>query len=179
MKIRTDFVTNSSSSSFVTYRITSGGDDEAFMQLRILLERLSEKYDQRYIMNTYDGGDPLEYKDNSEIKLTMWTPGLSDNYLDDVPESEEKERVSEFHEFARGDNKYPPEAVIAFAALFGSKGDNMGFLSKLTHTTKLLDKDGLISKSITTDLTRKEAARLSELLKKVCVDRVEIVGGTD
>ena len=179
MKIRTDFVTNSSSSSFVTYRITPGEDDEPFMQLRILLDRLRDKYDQRYIMNTYDGGEPLEYNSNTEIKLTMWTPGLSDNYLDDVHDGERSERVSEFHEFARGDNNYPPEAVIAFAALFGGKGDNMGFLSKLTHTTKLLDKDGLISKSITTDITRKEAARLNELLEKVCVDKVEIVGGTD
>lgn len=59
MKIRTDFVTNSSSSSFVTYRITPGGNEEAFMQLRILIERLCSKYEQYYVPNTYDGGDAL------------------------------------------------------------------------------------------------------------------------
>lgn len=59
MKIRTDFVTNSSSSSFVTYRITPGENKEAFMQLRILLERLCSKYEQYYVPNTYDGGEAL------------------------------------------------------------------------------------------------------------------------
>ena len=179
MKIRMDFVTNSSSSSFVTYRITPGGDEEAFMQLRILLERLCSKYEQYYVPNTYDGGEALSTYEDGEITLTMWTPGLSDNYLDEVEDDELESRESEFHEFARWDGSYPPSAAVAFAAMFGNMGDEMGYLSRLTFQTKLLDAEGQLSDEIQTDLTRKEAGRLSELLNRVHVEETEIIGGTD
>lgn len=68
------------------------------------------------IPNTYGGGDPLDtYK--SEITLTMWTPGLSDNYLDEagVEDDEMDERESDFDDFARWDGSYPPHAAVAFA----------------------------------------------------------------
>ncbi len=179
MKIRTDFVTNSSSSSFITYRITPGGNEEAFMQLRILIDRLCSKYEQSYIPNTYDGGDPLDTYDDFEIRLTMWTPGLSDNYLDEVDEDEMEEKESEFHEFARWDNSYPPNAAVALSALFGQMGDEMAYLSRLTYKNYLLDENGQISEDIRTDLSRKEIGRLSELLDKVHVEQIEIIGGTD
>lgn len=65
MKIRTDFVTNSSSSSFVTYRITPGKDKERFLQLKILLQKLCNKYEQHYIPDTYNGtGELIVYDDD-------------------------------------------------------------------------------------------------------------------
>lgn len=179
MKIRMDFVTNSSSSSFVTYRITPGENEEAFMQLRMLLERLCKKYEQRFVPNTYDGGDALDTYDDEEITLTMWTPGLSDNYLDEADDEEMEEKEREFHEFARWDGSYPPSAAVALAALFGNMGDEMGYLSRLTFQTKLLDAEGQLSDEIQTDLTRKEAGRLLELLNRVHVEETEIIGGTD
>lgn len=179
MKIRTDFVTNSSSSSFVTYRITPGGNEEAFMQLRILIERLCSKYEQYYVPNTYDGGDALSTFEGEPITLTMWTPGLSDNYLDEADEEKMEEKEREFHEFARWDGSYPPSAAVALSALFGDSGDEMGYLSRLTFQTKLLDDDGQLSDEIQTNLTRKEVGRLSELLNRVHVEQTEIIGGTD
>lgn len=179
MKIRTDFVTNSSSSSFVTYRITPGGNEEAFMQLRILIERLCSKYEQYYVPNTYVGGDALSTFEGEPITLTMWTPGLSDNYLDEADDDEMEEKEREFHEFARWDGSYPPSAAVALSALFGDMGDEMGYLSRLTSETELLDSDGQLSDEIHTNLTRKEIGRLIELLDKVRVEETEIIGGTD
>ena len=181
MKIRTDFVTNSSSSSFVTYRITSGGNEEAFMQFRILLDRLCKKYEQRYIPNTYGGGDPLDTYDDSEITLTMWTPGLSDNYLDEADDDDDEmeSRESRFQDFARWDSSYPPDVAVAFAVLFGSMGDETGYLSELTYKTRLIDENGQLSDEIQTNLTRKEAGRLMELLDRVHIEETEIIGGTD
>lgn len=179
MKIRTDFVTNSSSSSFVTYRITPGENEEAFMQLRILIERLCSKYEQYYVPNTYDGGDALSTYEGKTITLTMWTPGLSDNYLDEADEDEMAEKEREFHEFARWDDSYPPNVAVALSALFSNMGDEMGYLSRLTSETELLDDDGQLSDKIQTNLTRKEIGRLIELLDRVNVEEIETIGGTD
>lgn len=150
------------------------------MQFRILLERLYGKYELRYIPNTYGGGDPLDTYE-SEIILTMWTPGLSDNYLDEagVEDDEMDERESDFDDFARWDGSYPPHAAVAFAVLFGSMGDERSYLSQLTCQSTLFDDDGQLSDDIQTDLTRKEAGRLIELLDRVHVEEIEIIGGTD
>lgn len=188
MKIRTDFVTNSSSSSFVTYRITPGKNKEAFTQLQILLNRLTRKYEQRYIANTYGDGEGLVvYEDDDpEINLTMWTPGVSDNYLDDdymdsdeCDNDDQEEHEMEYQEFARWDDSYPPDVAVAFAVLFGDRGDDRSYLSKLDCETELLQDDGQLSESIVTDLTYKEAGRLAELLDKVSVEKIESIGGTD
>ena len=95
----------------------------------------------------------------------------------DMDEMEEKER--EFHEFARWDGNYPPSAAVALSALFGDMGDEMGYLSKLSSETELLDSDGQLSDEIHTNLTRKEIGRLIELRDKVRVEDTEIIGGTD
>ena len=55
----------------------------------------------------------------------------------------------------------------------------MGYLSKLSSETELLDSDGQLSDEIHTNLTRKEIGRLIELLDKVRVEETEIIGGTD
>lgn len=116
----------------------------------------------------------------------MWTPGVSDNYLDDdymdsdeCDNDDQEEREMEYQEFARWDDSYPPDVAVAFAVLFGDRGDDRSYLSKLDCETELLQDDGQLSESIVTDLTYKEAGRLAELLDKVSVEKIESIGGTD
>ena len=164
-------------SSFVIYRMIPKKDKEAFMQLKIMLNRLTKKYDQSYIMNTTGSCEPLEINDEEdEILLTLWTYGLSDNYLDECSKGELKIRTREFELLSRADSTYPPDAAVAFSALFSDSGDHMDYLSCLNSDTVLIDDDGCLSEKTDTHLTRKEAARLIELLKRVRVEQTETLG---
>jgi hypothetical protein len=181
MKIRTDFVTNSSSSSFVTYTITPGDDLEKFNQLFLLIKRFEKKYLQNYIANTYGVSGGVKCYSNREINVTMWTPGLSVSYIDQFFGSDEEmeQREIDFEEFARCDGSYPPDVDIAIAVMFGPNGNEYCTLSGLDLRSSLIDKDGNISRDIDTFLTDKELFRLNELVKYVEVDKKEHVGGTD
>lgn len=118
--------------------------------------------------------------DKPEISLTMWTPGVSDNYLDDIEDEKGLElHQSNFDEFARGDSSYPSDVAVAIATLFGNHGNNTFYLSRLDCDTALICNDGQLSRNIKTDLSYKEAGRLIELLKNVDVKKTEIIGGTD
>lgn len=180
MKIRTDFVTNSSSSSFVIYTIKPGENKKAFKELCSFMEKLCEKYEQRYILDTYGGPDEIDIDIyNNKIQLQMWTPGLSDEYIDQFFEDKEEEqrREKEFSEFGR--DNYPPNVEVAISALFGYEGDSMMYLCNLDCETELLDDNGKISSEIVTDLTHDECVKLVELLEEVEVEEEEILGGTD
>ena len=151
MKIRTDFVTNSSSSSFICYRLRPGKDEEKFTELWILLERLCSKYQQHYVMDTYHGRGELEFNDSSEIMFEVWTP---ESYM------------------------FPSSVTIALSALFGKNGSDYTYLA-FQKTRELKDADGNINKDLVTDLTDKELLRLEELIKDVKVKCWPVKGGTD
>lgn len=46
-----------------------------------------------------------------------------------------------------------------------------GYLQTLSNSIKLLDKDGEISKDVTTHITKEEAQKLMKLLKKLNIFR--------
>jgi hypothetical protein len=48
-----------------------------------------------------------------------------------------------------------------------------GYLQTLSSSIKLLDKDGEISKDVTTHITKEEAKKLMKLLKKLNVEQFE------
>ena len=151
MKIRLDFVTNSSSASFVCYKIKPGKDKERFVELWILLERLCNKYQQRYVMDTYHGRGELEFYENAEIMFEIWS---SEPY------------------------RFPSSVTVALSALFGKEGREYHYLHRL-NKMELKDADGNINKNLVTDLTDKELLRLEELLNEVKVKSTSVKGGTD
>ena len=48
-----------------------------------------------------------------------------------------------------------------------------GYLQTLSSSIKLLDKDGEISKDVTTHITKEEAKKLMKLFKKMNIEQFE------
>lgn len=162
--------------TFVDYIITSGGNDVDFKKLRTFLLGLSKKYQQRSVPNLYDCGTPLRISEMSKIELTLYTPGLSDDYLDEVIDDELESRKRGFEFFGRFDNAYPPSALVAFLVIFGDRGDDMNYIAHLNSETKAFASNGRINPEICTDIKAVEATVLEKLLEKVRINRFEIVG---
>lgn len=179
MKIRTDFVTNSSSSSFVTYTVDNKSDKNKIIELMLFVQILSEKYAAEFIPDTYNGAEAIEFYDG--LRVTLWIPGLSDSFIDRFFETdaEEKRAYETFQEYGRHDIDYPPDLDVAIAVIFGPNGDDSWYLSSIGLDTQLIDDNGHISSDVSTYLTEKEAIRLHYLVEAISYQKKEYIGGTD
>lgn len=158
--------------SYVAYHIITKGNQDDILKLQILLEDFLGKYELVTPTPDYNSGKPLDMDYTDEIVCRLWTPGLSRIFIKGHEKDDDYgKRCFLYNNFAR--KGYPPKVEIAIASMFGADGGWCGYLEKLNSSIKLLDKDGEISKDVKTNITKREAERLIELLGKLDVKQSE------
>ena len=156
--------------TFVKYEFTPGDDQDVFEQFHAFLNGLLEKYEARIVPSEAVCGEPLNAY-STLIELYLYTPGLSDNYLDEPEDSDEADRAFEF--YGRNDGKHPPKPEVALAVTFGDSGDDEYYLSGLDNSIELISDKNRISPRVRTDLTNKEAKELASYIQKVSIKETE------
>lgn len=167
-----------SSNCYVKYCITAKrkkGGRESFYKLREMLEDLIDKYGVTSAYESTRGEDALDLDEHNKICIYLWTPGLSDNFLEVANEKELEKREAIFSYF--GSNNYPPDVLTAISSLFSERGNDFGYLNSLGGCRLLEEGCELeaeeFGKGISTNLTLKEAKRLAELLGEVNIKETE------
>lgn len=167
-----EYCVDLTSESYVAYHITTEGNQDDILKLQILLEDFLGKYELVTPTPDYNSGKPLDMDYTDEVVCRLWTPGLSREFIEGHEKDDDYgKRRFLYKTFAR--KGYPPKAEVAIASMFGCDGGWCGYLEKLNSSTELLDKDGEISKGVKTDITKREAERLIELLGKLNIERSE------
>ena len=157
--------------TYVLYEFTPGDEPKFFEQFRSFLRELLRKHEARLVPSEMTGEEPIFFEGQT-VTLQLYTPGLSDNYLDEPEDAESA--ASEFEYFGRSDGRHPPKPEVAFAVAFGDSGDDEYYLSDLDSSMELFEDEETFSSDITTDLTPDEARELMFYLKKVKIQEKEI-----